>query len=75
MDQFGYTFIYLSDIFNNTIMYLNKGYMQILKWDDKRLIFEKLLKYSIAIYSLDRGYYFGNFIDSILNTIYQLIVD
>lgn len=75
MDRFGHSRTWLSIIFNDTIIYLYRRYRWILEWDDRRLIFEKLSEYSMAIHSLGRGYCFWGFIDGTLNAICRPVVD
>lgn len=59
----------LFNMLNNMIMALQKKRYQ----DDKKLIFNKYLKYAKATQSVEDDHYFWKYIDSMANQIYQSI--
>lgn len=67
MDKLGYSRSWLSVIFNDTIIHLYRRFRKTLEWDDKRLTFEKLSEFALAIHSLGGGHCFWGFIDGTLN--------
>lgn len=75
MDRFGYSRTWLSIIFNDTIIHLYRQYRKTLEWDAKRLTFEKLSEYALAIYNLGRRHCFWDFIGGTLNTTCRPVVD
>lgn len=62
-------------MFNDIIIHLYRQYQQILKWDDRRLTFEKCSKFSLAIHRLDGGHYFWGFINGTLNATCRPVLD
>ena len=75
MDCFGHSQIWLSVVFNDTIIHLYRQFRKTLKWDEKRLTFEKLSEYALAIHNFDGGNCFWSFIDGTLNTTCRPLVD
>lgn len=59
MDQFGHSRSWLSIVFNDTLIHLFRRYRKKLEWDEKRLTFEKLSTYAMAIHQLVEGHVFG----------------
>ena len=63
MNKFEHNRLWLSIIFNNTIIYLYKRYRKMLTWDETRLTLSKLKIYSYAIFVIEEGYCFWDYID------------
>lgn len=75
MDRFGHSRMWLSIIFNDTIIHLYRRFKKTLEWDKKRLTFAKLSEFSLAIYRLGGGHCFWGFIDGTLNATCRPVVD
>lgn len=58
IDQLGHNRTWLFIIFNDTIINLYCQYWKTLEYNTKRLTFEKLSKYALAIYNLSKKHYF-----------------
>lgn len=75
MDHFGHSRSWLSIVFNDTLIYVFHHYQKKLEWDEKRLMFEKLSTYAMAIHHFGGGSYFWDFIDGTLNAICRLLIN
>lgn len=75
MDRFGHSRTWLSVIFNDTIIHSYWRFRKMLEWDDKRLTFEKLSEYALAIPNFGGGHCFWRFIDGTLNATCRPIID
>lgn len=75
MDRFGHSRTWLSVVFNDTIIHLYRRFRKMLEWDDKRLTFEKLSEYALAIHNFGGGHSFWGFIDGTLNATCRPIID
>lgn len=75
MDHFGHSRSWLSIVFNDTLIYLFRRYRKKLEWDEKRLTFEKLSTYAMAIHHFGGGSCFWGFIDGTLNATCRPLVD
>ena len=75
MDRFGHSQTWMSIIYNDTIIYLYCRFRKTLEWDEKRLTFDKLLEFSLAIHRLGGGHCFWGFIDGTLNATCRPVVD
>ena len=75
MDRFGHSQTWLFVVFNDTIIYLYRRFRKTLEWDEKRLTFEKLSEYALAIHNFRGGHCFWGFIHRTLNATYRLLVN
>lgn len=75
MDRFGHSRTWLSIIYNDTIIHLYHRFRKTLEWDEKRLTFDKLSEFSLAIHRLGGGHCFWGFIDGTLNATCRPVVD
>lgn len=75
MDWFGHSRTWLSIVFNDIIIHLYRQFRKTLEWDGKRLTFEKLAEYTLAIHNFGGGHCFWGFIDGTLNAICRPLVD
>ena len=71
IDRFGHSRTWLSIVFNDTIMYLYRQFRKMLKWEGKKLTFEKLSEYSLAIHNFGGRHCFWGFINGSLNTTFR----